>query len=89
LLIYYGIDDNGTSIAAPMAGRATRSDLMNAFMDAGHRQPALAFDGHQSAFRLRLRPVAAWPKRKPRKRIAGRGSRPVEAAQDPRTRLTE
>lgn len=81
LLTYYAVDDNEDADRSSYGWKSamTRSDLMNAFMDAGFiATPRWAFDGKQSAFRLRPKPVAARPKRKPRrKRIAGRGNRPV------------
>lgn len=81
LLTYYAVEDNEDVDRESYGWKnaLTRSDLMNAFMDAGFiATPRWAFDGRQSAFRLRPRPVAARPKRKPRrKRIAGRGNRPV------------
>jgi hypothetical protein len=81
LLTYYAVDDNEDIDRGSYGWKSalTRSDLMNAFMDAGFiATPRWAFDGRQSAFRLRPRPVGARPKRKPRrKRIAGRGGRPV------------
>jgi len=81
LITYYAVDDNEDIEREDFGWKnaLTRSDLMNAFMDAGFiATPRWAFDGRQSAFRLRPRPVIARPKRPPRrKRIAGRGSRKV------------
>jgi hypothetical protein len=81
LLSYYAVDDNEDidRSAYGWKNALSRSDLMNAFMDAGFiAAPRWAFDGRQSAFRLRPRPAIVRPKRPPRrKRIAGRGGKPV------------
>ncbi|MDZ4736111.1 MAG: hypothetical protein SGJ07_07150, partial [Rhodospirillaceae bacterium] len=81
LLTYYPTDDNADIDRDSFGWRnaLSRNELMRAFLAAGFiANPRWAFDGRQSAFRLRPKPVAARPKRKPRgKRIAGRGNKPV------------
>jgi hypothetical protein len=81
LLTYYPTDDNGDIDRDSYGWRnaLSRNELMRAFLAAGFIvNPRWAFDGRQSAFRLRPKPVAARPTRKPRgKRIAGRGNKPV------------
>ncbi|MEX2202250.1 MAG: sulfotransferase [Dongiaceae bacterium] len=81
LLTYYPTDDNEDIDRDSYGWRnaLSRNELMRAFLAAGFiANPRWAFDGRQSAFRLRPKPVAARPTRKPRgKRIAGRGNKPV------------